>query len=345
MTPGAPHRSTPGLTGRAPRPRFAYLLLTHTDPGQVEELADRLLALSPSAQVVVHHDRAAGDPPWDGRPDGPRHLVERGPVLWGDWSMVEATERLVGYAVDQLDADWLVLLSGQHRPLVDLARWEEVTAASGVDAYARADRLPDRLRFGRADPEANGYLARARHRWTAVRRPRSDRIHDALGRLTQLGQAAHPLGAVEYAHRRGAWVLGTPRRRGPVAGWTLFRGSQWVVLNRRAARTVLEVDPAVRRWFRSSWIPDESYIHTVLRHQRGLVVSDQLVTYVLDTPSQPRPGWMRLAMDDLPAAWSSGAAFARKVDLSDRPEVVWAIDRAVDQGRTTVPAAPSRGLG
>lgn len=336
------HHSPSGPPGPLDRPRFAYLLLTHGHPDHVEECADRLLALSPSAQIVVHHDLAAGDPPWAGRPDGPRHLVERGPVLWGDWSMVEATERLVRFAVDQLDADWLVLLSGQHRPLVDLSRWEEATATSGVDAFARADRLPAGLRFGRAEAVAGGYLARSCHRWTAVRRPGSELAHDTLGHLMRLGQALSPIGSLEYAHRTESWMLGTPRPRGPTVGWTFFRGSQWVVLNRRAARALLEVDPVVRQWFRSSWIPDEAYIQTVVRRRPELVVSDQLVTYVLDTPARPFPGWMRLALDDLPAAWGSGAAFARKVDWATRPEVIEAIDQAVDRGRQAVPTTPAR---
>ncbi len=61
--------------------------------------------------------------------------------------MIEATQRMLRYAVDRLDADWFVLLSGEHRPAVDLHRWESTIAAAGHDALFDAERLPDRLQL------------------------------------------------------------------------------------------------------------------------------------------------------------------------------------------------------
>jgi hypothetical protein len=93
----------------------------------------------------------------------------------------------------------------------------------------------------------------------------------------------------------------------------------------------LSIDPAVVAWFKHSWIPDEAFLHTALRQVPGLRIADQRTTFVLDTPAQPYPGWMRLSLDDLPAAWASGLPFARKVDLATRPEVVARIDEVVDR--------------
>ena len=59
-------------------------------------LVARILALSPAGQVVVHHD--THDQPgiaralWDGAPPRRVHLVDPIPVVWGDWSVVEATK-------------------------------------------------------------------------------------------------------------------------------------------------------------------------------------------------------------------------------------------------------------
>jgi len=316
------------------RARFAYLLLTHKEPHHVEELAGRIAQLSPDAEIVVHHDLAAAGVPWGGRPDGRAHLVERGRVSWGDWSMVDATLRLLRYGTEHLDADWLVLLSGEHRPVVDLGRWETSTVHSGVQAIAPAQPLAPRLRFGGSDPEANLFLARSRHRWTALGRPRSATMHRAMGGLMKLGRVAQPLFAMEYAHRRDAWAIGTARRTGPMRRQPLFRGSQWIAFSKEAARFVLDVDPSVTAWFKKSWIPDETYFHTVLRRCAGLVIGSEPTTYVLRTPERPVQGWMRLTLPDLPAVWASGAPFARKVDLSTRPEVVDAIDREVARQRS-----------
>jgi hypothetical protein len=317
------------------RSTFAYLLLTHKEPHQVEELADRILDLSANAQIVVHHDLAADGLPWEGRPPAPIYLVDRGRVRWGDWSMVDATLRLLRFAVEQLDTEWFALLSGDHRPAVDLGPWEAETARSGVDVYASAEQLPDRLRFGTKDFEASQYLARSRHRWTAYPQPGSALLHRAMGALARGCRGLHPLVAMEYVHRQEAWVVGRRRRLDCMGGRTFFRGSQWILLNRRAAEAALSVDPAVTAWFKRSWIPDEAYFHTALRHTPGLVVSNTPTTYVLEDPERPTPDWRRLTLQDLPAVWASGAPFARKVDPSIRPEVAAALDRAVDERRTS----------
>jgi hypothetical protein len=325
-------------------PRFAYLMLTHKDVRDVEELAERIVSLSPTAHVVVHHDSEALGLPWGGNPPEPFHLVERMPVRWGEWSMIEATGRLLRYSVEELDAGWFVLLSGEHRPAVDLARWEREVAASGVDALVRAGELPARLRFGWRDFEANRYLARGRHRWRLVPRPRSDVAHRAVGGAMKVGRGLHPLLAIEYVHRHDAWLVGLRRSAGAMQGRRFWRGSQWLTLDRRAANAVLHPDPAIRAWFEQSSIPDETYIQTLLRLAPELTVADRTTTYVLDEPERPKPGWMLLSPDDLPAAWASGAAFFRKVDRSGRPDVVEAIDAAVDRDRSPArpgPAAPT----
>ena len=202
----------------------------------------------------------------------------------------------------------------------------------------RADELPARLRFGWRGFEANQYLARSRHRWRLVPRPRSDMAHRAVGWATKLGRGFHPLLAVEYAHRREAWVVGVPRRAGIMQGRRFWRGSQWLALDRRAADAVLHPDPAVSAWFEQSWIPDEAYLQTLLHLSAGLRVADRATTFELEPPERPTPGWRQLSLDDLPAGWASGAPFFRKVDRGGRPEVVEAIDGVVDRGRS--PARP-----
>jgi len=319
---------------------FAYLLLTHKEPAHVEELVDRLLDLSPAGQVVVHHDLAAGPEPWAGRPPARVHRVERRPVLWGDWSIVDVTLSMIAVALEQVNAQWLVVLSGEHRPVTDLATWERATWDSGADALVDDRPLPGRLRFGRADEDANRFLARCAHRWSALDEPAHPLGQRAMGGAWKLSRYGAPLGAIEYSHRRRSWFIGTPRPRGPLTGATFYKGSQWMALNRRAAEAVVGVEAPVTDWFRRCHIADETYVHTVLRRHPGLDVRQQLVTFVPDGPARPGPTrWMVLALEDLPAVWASGAAFARKVDPVERPEVISAIDAEVDRRRARPPEA------
>ena len=228
-------------------PRFAYMLLTHKEPERVQDLALRVLELSRGGEVVIHHDLAATTPPWPGQPPARVHTVDRGRVLWGDWSIVEATLRMVRYAIDDLDADWFVLISGEHRPVVDLEEWEKTIHASGVDALAPADALPRRLRFGRANEGPNSFLARCTHRWRSLDEPPYGLTHRALCACLKVASYTQPICSVEYSHRRRAWFFGTPRRRGPLRDWTFYKGDQWIAFNRRAAQTILGTDPRGNR--------------------------------------------------------------------------------------------------
>jgi hypothetical protein len=322
----------------APRPEVAYLILTHKDPPQVEALAARILELSPRGHVVVHHDLEADTLPWDGRPPARVHLVERIAVDWGGWSIVEATRRMLRVAVDQLDAQWIVILSGEHWPVADLAAWEATVGDRGADAFMPAERLPERLHFGRRDLDANRFLARSVHRWFKVGRPRLALAHRALAGLYKVSLLTHPILKLEYSLRGDTWFVGVPRRRTPVRGWELYKGSQWLACNARAARLVLDVDPAVTAWFTRSHIPDESFIQSVLHHAPGIVVDDSVVTWVPPEPELATPGWMLLKERELEQVAASGAVFARKIDPARNPELMRMIDAEVDRRRDAVGA-------
>lgn len=213
MTDQTDESATPSA---ASTPRFAYLLLTHARPRQVEELGRRILELSPNADLVVHHDVSSSDMPWQGRTEPPIHFVPRGRVLWGDWSMVEATLRLLRYAVDNLSSDWFVLLSGEHRPATNLQTWERSVVDSPFDAYLPAEKLHGPIRFGRSHMESNLYLTRTRHHWRSFQRPRSGVVHRGVGGLMKLSQWVQPFVAMEFVHRRDAWVLGWRRGTRPL---------------------------------------------------------------------------------------------------------------------------------
>jgi hypothetical protein len=332
-----------GIETVSEAPCFAYMLLTHRDPRHIEELARRILDLSPAGHVVIHHDIAAGDLPWQGRPPDRVHFVERGRVLWGDWSIVAATLRMIRFAYQDLGADWFVMLSGEHRPVVDLRQWERSIMASGTDAFAEAEALPPTIHFGRSGEDANRFLARCLHRWVTLKEPRSANGNKVFGGLWMMSRYILPFCAIEYSHRRQAWFVGLPRRRGRPEATTFYKGTQWIGFNRRSADAVLGTDPAVIEWFKRSHIPDETYLQTVLHNAPGLNVSNDLVTFVPECPLRPSPRWMVLSHDDLPIVWRSEAAFARKVDPDERPEVIKAIDEKVETERRSRGVSQTKG--
>ncbi len=315
------------------RGRWAYLVLCHQNPGQVEGLTRRILELSPTAHIVIHYDLKGGPPPWDGRPPARVHFVERTTVEWGGWSIVEATLRMIRFAQEQLGSEWLVVISGEHWPVTDLAAWEADVADSRCDALLPAEELPARPRFGLRDADASRDLARCRLRWFTVRRPRWSPIHRALSALAKVSNLTHPVFKLEFSLRNEAWFFGVARRRGPLKGWDLYKGSEWFACNRRSAGVILQADQGVASWFRHSHIPDESYFQSLLHHDPQLTIARTVVTWVPPQPPRPTPGWMLLKANELPQVTASGAAFARKLHPNRNPEVSAAIDTLVDAGR------------
>jgi hypothetical protein len=327
--------TSPGATDGSGRvhPSVAYLILTHKDHAQVERLAGRILELSPRGQVVVHHDLKDEVQPWRGEAPARAHLVDRIMVEWGGWSIVEATLRMIRFAIEDLGADWFVLISGEHWPVLDLDAWEDTLGQSGVDAYLPAVKLPERLTWGGGGLDGNRFLARCVHRWLQFARPRSKQAHRALAGISKISLWTHPILKLEFSLRSDAWFVGVPRNRGALRGWDLFKGSEWLACSARAARVLLAAEADVRCWFMRSHIPDESYVQTVLHHAPDLVIEDAPVTWVPPEPDVATSGWMLLREQDLPQVMASGVAFARKVDPWRNSAVISTIDAEVDRRR------------
>ncbi len=257
--------------------------MTHRDAAHVEDLVERVLALSPQGHVVVHHDAGATGPlPYGGRGPERVHFSERRRILWGDWSIVERTLQMTRDAIRLVDADWFVIISGEHRPVTDLGQWERATVASGAGRAGGGGRIAaaSSVRSDAATRTPTCSSPAASHRWVAMDEPRLGVAHRGIGGLWKLSRSVQPLVAIEYSHRRRTWFFGTPRPRGPLAGWTFYKGTQWIAFNRRAAETVLGTDPAVTAWFSHGHIADETYLQTVLHHAPGLDVRNAVVTFV-----------------------------------------------------------------
>ncbi len=321
------------MTPTEPSFRVAYLILSHHRPEQVEALADRILALSPRGHVVVHHDVAAGVAPWAGSPPSRVNLIERTHVLWGDWSIVDATCQLLRFAFDELAADWCVLLSGEDRPVVDLARWEHRMQEAAIDGLVPSRVVEAKPRLGRRPTAGDINFVRYHYRWRELP-PVKGPTRRAVELARRVSRYSQPLFKIEYTKRRDRYFLALPRRRQLPAGWAIFTGPQWLALGRRSVEAVLHADPGVVEWFRQTWIPDQSFFHTVLGNTPGLVLRDAPLTYVVPHETKQRRGDMVLRIDDLGAIHHSGAAFARKFDATVDPDILRAVTRSSTTSET-----------
>ena len=318
-------------TPTAPPFRVAYLILSHHRPELVEALAERVLQLSPGGSVIVHHDGSAPTLPWAGVAPPRVHFVERTRVLWGDWSIVEASLRLLRYGVEELDASWFVFLSGEDRPVVDLARWEREMESADIDGLVPARVVDRKPSFGRAPTAGDINFVRYSYRWRPLP-PVNGMARGVVDLARRVSRYAQPLFKIEYTDRRDGFFLGLPRRRRLPPGWALYTGPQWMAYGRRAAEAVLGADQMVVDWFRQTWIPDQSFFQSVLRNRSELILRDTPLTYVVPHATKKLRGDMILRLEDLSSIASSGATFARKFDVSVDASVLAAIDAAIDAG-------------
>lgn len=330
--------------------RFCYVVLCHRDADRVLALVRRIRELSPTAAVLVRHDRGPGflDEPAVTAAGG-LLLRDPYPVRWGDWSMVQASLRAFAHARAGLDPDWLVLISGQDWPATDLAAWEADVVASGVDAVVSG--APVDLTFSSGGPlsritEADLMRARWTHRWTPLPRvPVLDRVPAKLRRglnaafVATLMWYQRPV-MVRALPRGLGWLVGVRRTGTGLPDRShIVKGEQWLAVSRRAmsrVRATVRADPGIVAFFATTHIPDESFLQTLLLNDEQLRVRPGPVSFHRFGGPAASPDLLTSA--DVPAAVASGAPFARKIDPDVDDAVAGLLDAAVDAAAAARPA-------
>ncbi|WP_369052521.1 hypothetical protein [Kineococcus terrestris] len=306
---------------------FAYVLMSHVDADLVLRTARRVRELSPGAHVLVRHSRPGFLDPREAAAAGAQVLRSRTAIRWGTWSTVAAVLEALAEAERRFSPSHTVLLSGQDHPVRDLAAWER--SLTGVDALLNPDPREHRDRW-----------ERSWHRLPGGRLLPARLAGPVAAASRGVGGLVPGAPDVRLAGGR-TWLVSRPRADAPPVPYR--KGSLWTVLSRRAVARLLRTTherPDVVRFFASTLLPDEAYVHSVLAAHPDLRVVHGPTTLALFAERAPHPGVLHL--EDLPLARASGAAFARKVvrDVSDA--FVVAADAAVDADRagtgTTSPA-------
>jgi len=288
--------------------KIAFLILCHRDPAGIAAQAARLTATGDC--VTIHLDAGAGSAAertlraaLSGNPNVAfAHRVRCG---WGDWSLVAATLSAIRTALHAFpDATHLYLISGDCMPI-----------KPAHHVHARLD-AEDRDWIESVDFHTSGWIRTGLVRERLIyRHPFNERrqkrlFYTALAVQQRLG-LTRPL----------------PR------DLTVMIGSQWWCLRRttvEAILTFLKKRADVVRFFRLTWIPDEIFFQTLVRH---LIPAPQIVprppTFLMFTDyGMP----VNFHTDQLDFLLGQDAFFARKIsaeapDLRARLGAVWVDDR------------------
>jgi GT2 family glycosyltransferase len=210
----------------APTPGLACIVLAHTDPIQVRRLVS---ALDPFP-VFLHIDVRTSESTYRSMIHAlPERCVplRRMRTGWARWENVAA--EIEGYraALALTDASHFMLMSGSDYPLAPASELRELLAKNLGSSFALFEALPH-PRWGQ-----NHGFSRLRYR------------HWAMGK--------HML------------RLPIPRRMPQEV--VFAGGSQMKILAREHARAVVDVydqNPELVRFWRRSWIPDETFVASVV---------------------------------------------------------------------------------
>ena len=225
--------------------KIAYILLCHKDPEGIIAQAQRLTAADDC--IAIHFDARAPKPAYDriraalaGNPNV-AFAQSRIKCGWGEWSLVQATLNAVQAAVDAFPrATHFYMLSGDCMAIKSAEYAHAFLEADDVDYIESFDFFnSDWIKTG-----MKGERLIYRHVFN------------------------------ERAHKRlfYAWLNAQKRlglKRAIPQDLQIMIGSQWWCLRRRTVEWVLEFikeRPDVMRFFRTTWIPDETFFQTLVRH-------------------------------------------------------------------------------
>jgi hypothetical protein len=225
--------------------KVAYTLLCHKDPAGIIAQARRLTAAGD--YVSIHFDRRA---PADAYQTIRAGLADNRSVAfaarrikcgWGEWSLVAASLHAVRAAEAAFpDATHFFMLSGDCMPIKTAEFIHDRLDREDVDYIESFD-------FFDSDWIKTGMRAeRLTYRHVFNERTQKWLFYRSFELQKRLGLA-----------------------RAIPADLRIMIGSQWWCLRRRTIEAVLDFcrsRPDVMRFFRTTWIPDETFFQTLVRH-------------------------------------------------------------------------------
>ena len=225
--------------------RIAFILLCHKDPDAIVQQAEQLTAVGD--YISIHFDARAPKSAYEriqnGLKDNPNvtYATKRIKCGWGAWSLVQATLYAVEAAVEAFPrATHFYMVSGDCMAIKSADFAHKFLDSADVDYIESFDYFEsDWIKTGMKE-ERLIY----RH-WFNERTQK----------------------------RRFYWSFWTQRRLGLTreipADIQVQIGSQWWCLRRRTIEWILDFTRErkdVMRFFRTTWIPDETFFQTLVRH-------------------------------------------------------------------------------
>jgi hypothetical protein len=290
----------------------AYLILAHADLAHLRRL---VAALPPDSIKLVHLDKKCAEKlPVQDLPNtvAAENAIA---VYWADFSIVEATLRLLEAALQLPQVERIVLLSGSCYPI-------------------KSDR--DILVFLAAHADDNFIKMFEIESASSLYHDKLSRAHIGESAVARVFRSDMP--RVNYLLSRGLSRVASLRTidwRGRLAPFKPYYGSQWWAVTRACGEYMLAQARtcAQLQYLERCFAPDEMYFHTIVGNspfvtERNIIafagrgnwrlanlhlISDRSLRYVY-------------SHDDLAAVLASGKLFVRKVNTERSAALLDALD-------------------
>jgi hypothetical protein len=289
--------------------KIAFILLCHKDPDAIIQQARQLTAAGDC--IAIHFDARAPKEAYAliraALHDNPNVAFARRRIKcgWGEWSLVQATLYAVEAAVEAFPrATHFYMVSGDCMAIK--------SASYAHDFLDRHDKdYVESFDFYDSEWIKTGFKEeRLIYRHWFNERTQKLRFYWSF-----------------WAQRKLGWTRPVP------ADVQVMIGSQWWCLRRRTIEALLDFTKNrrdVMRFFRTTWIPDETFFQTVVRH---LIPSKEIETRTLTFLMFTDYGMpVTFYNDHFDLLLSQDALFARKIspeakELKARLGILYASDR------------------
>ncbi|SLN36815.1 DUF5928 domain-containing protein [Roseisalinus antarcticus] len=289
--------------------KVAFILLCHKNPDGIILQARQLTAVGD--YIAIHFDASASAQAHqkirDALADNPNVTFSRRRVRcgWGEWSLVQATLNALEAAVEAFPrATHFYMLSGDCMAIKSAAYAHRFLDDRDVDYIESFDFF-----------ESDWIKTGIKEERLAYRHYFNERTHKKLFYTSF------------WMQRR----LGL--KRDVPADLQIMIGSQWWCLRRRTIEWILDFTRQrrdVMRFFKTTWIPDETFFQTLVRH---LVPEPEIITRTLTFLMFSDYGMpVTFYNDQYDLLLSQDALFARKIspeasDLRRRLGMLYASDQ------------------
>ncbi len=290
--------------------KIAYILLCHKDPEAIIQQAERLTAVGD--YMAIHFDASANPKHFAAikaaLQDNPNVAFSRKRIKcgWGAWSLVQATLYAVEAAVDAFSrATHFYMLSGDCMAIKSAEYTHAFLDSNDVDYIESFDYFDsDWIKTGMKEE-------RLIYRHFFNERTQKRRFYASYNLQKKLGIT-----------------------REIPADLQIQIGSQWWCLRRRTVEWIIDFTHKrkdVMRFFKTTWIPDETFFQTLVRH---LVPENEIETRTLTFLMFSDYGMpVTFYNDHYELLLSQDFLFARKIspEATDLKERLGALYAAEDQ--------------